>query len=96
MAAVHRDTDSRTCGASTGVIGQGNVYANDLLVSVNGDTNSHGGGALKAKCNEVYVNNIMVVDKGDDANPDGLCAPVGGEHCSPNAKLASGNVIVGD
>ena len=96
MAAVHRDTDLRTCGASTGVIGQGNVYANNLLVSVNGDTNSHGGGALKADCNEVYVNNIMVVDFDDDASADGLCVPVGGEHCSPNAKQVSGNVIVGD
>jgi len=29
---VHRDTDSRSCGATTTVAGQGNVYANFLLV----------------------------------------------------------------
>ena len=96
MAAVHRNTDDRTCGATTGVIGQDSVYANSLLISVDGDTNSHSGGALTAACNNVFVNNKMVVDKGDDAGADGLCPTAGGEHCSPNAKGASGNVFVGN
>jgi len=96
MAAVHRNTDSRACGATTVVSGQGNVYANNLLVSVDGDPNSHGGGSLSASCNEVYVNNIMVVDLGDSAAPDALCPPLGGAHCAPNASSASGDVFVGD
>lgn len=96
MAAIHRDTDGRDCGATTEVAGQSNVYANNLLVSVNGDPNSHGGGALSASCNNVYVNNIMVVDKGDSAAADALCVPLGGAHCAPGASGASGDVFVGD
>jgi len=96
MAAVHRDTDTRTCGATTEVSGNSTVYANNLLVSVNDDPNSHGDGKLVAACKNVYVENKMVVDKGDDAGPDGLCAPLGGEHCSPNADSASDSVFVGD
>jgi hypothetical protein len=96
MAGVHRNKDSRACGATTKVSGQSNVYADNLLVSVNGDPNSHGGGALSASCNQVYVNNIMVVDNGDSASADALCDPVGGAHCVPSASSASGDVIVGD
>lgn len=96
MAGVHRETDSRACGASTVVSGQGNVYANNLLVSVNNDPNSHGGGALSASCNNVFVNNKMVVDNGDSASADALCPPLGGAHCGPSASSASGNVIVGN
>ena len=48
MPAIHRNTDPRACGATTIVSGQSTVYANDKLISVNGDPNSHGGGALAA------------------------------------------------
>lgn len=97
MPAIHRNTDARSCGATTIVAGQSNVYANDLLVSVSGDPNSHGGGALSAANNNVFINNILVVnDSPESAAPDGLCAPVGGAHCSPVTAGGSSNVFVGD
>ena len=94
MTAIHRNSDSRACGAATVVAGQSTVYANDLLVSVNGDPNSHGAGALSASCHDVYVNGILVVDLGDSAAPDTLC-PIP-PHCAPSATSASSNVYVGD
>jgi hypothetical protein len=97
MPAIHRNTDPRNCGASTVVAGQGNVFANNLLVSVNGDPNTHGGGALIAANRNVFVNNILVVNHSpDSARPDGLCAPVGGNHCAPATAGGSPNVFVGD
>jgi hypothetical protein len=96
MTAIHRDTDSRACGASTVVGGQNDVYANDLLVSVDGDPNSHGAGALSASCHDVYVNGILVVDLGDGAAADLLCPTLAGPHCGPSATGASSNVFVGD
>ena len=62
-SAIHRHTDSRACGAGTVVSGQNTVYANNLLVSVDGDPNDHGAGSLNAACCEVYVNGILVVNK---------------------------------
>lgn len=96
MAEIHRNGDSRACGATTTVAGQGDVYANGELVSVSADPNTHGGGALAASCNEVYVNGIMVVDNGDAAAADALCVPVGGAHCAPSATQGSPDVFVGD
>lgn len=97
MPSVHRNTDSRTCGASTVVAGNTNVYANNLLVSVNGDPNSHGSGNLVAACNNVFVNNILSVNNSpDSAAADALCIPVGGPHCSPATAGGSPNVFTGD
>jgi len=97
MAAIHRDTDARSCGATTVVAGQSNVYANNLLVSVDGDPNSHGGGALNAGSNKVFINNIAVVNHTPDgAAPDSLCAPLGGSHCGPVTAQGSPDVFVGD
>lgn len=96
MAAIHRDTDERACGATTTVAGQSTVWANNLLVSVDRDPNTHGGGSLIASCNNVYVENKMVVDVGDSASPDVLCVPLGGAHCNPKATSGSPNVFVGD
>lgn len=97
MPAIHRLTDSRSCGATTVVVGQGNVYANNLLVSVNGDPNTHGGGNLIAGSNSVFVNNILVVNHTPDAAaPDALCPPLGGAHCAPVTASGSPNVFVGD
>jgi len=93
---VHRETDSRTCGASTIVSGQDFVYANDLLISVDGDPNSHGAGSLIAATNQVFINNIMVVNVGDSAAPDGLCPSVAGPHCAPASSSGSPDVFVGD
>jgi uncharacterized Zn-binding protein involved in type VI secretion len=39
---VHRNGDSRACGASTTVTGQSTVYVNNKLVAVQNDPNSHG------------------------------------------------------
>lgn len=97
MPEIHRNTDSRSCGATTIVSGQSNVYANNLLVSVDGDQNSHGGGSLNAANNNVYVNNKLVVNNTpESADPDSLCVPLGGAHCSPVTSGGSSNVFVGD
>lgn len=95
MTAIHRNTDSRSCGASTVVTGNGSVFANNLLVSVNGDPNSHGGGSLSASTNQIFAENLMVVEVGDSASPDALCIPLGGAHCGPSSASGSTNVFVG-
>ena len=96
MPAAHRDTDSRTCGATT-VSAQGrNVYVNGLLWSIDQDPNSEGGGALSAATNNVFIGGIAVCNNNDSAAPDSLCVPVGGAHCAPGASGGSSNVFVGD
>ena len=47
LKKVHRDTDDRVCGATTNAT-EHKVFANGKEIAVNGDTNSHGGGALTA------------------------------------------------
>ena len=95
MPAIHRDKDSRVCGASTVAVGQNTVYANNLLVSVSGDPNTHGGGNLIGRCKEVYAGYIMVVNHSpDDAAPDALCP--GDGHCDPMTASGSPDVFVGD
>ena len=98
MPGVHRNTDSRSCGASTIVVGQGDVFINGLLASVLSDPNSHGGGSLNASTNNgtFFINNKLVNLLGSSASPDGLCPPLGGNHCSPTASSASGNVFACD
>jgi uncharacterized Zn-binding protein involved in type VI secretion len=95
MTAVHRDTDARTCGASTIVAGNSTVKINGLLASVDKDPNSHGGGAIGASTNKVFVEGSMLVEAGDAAAPDGLCPPVGGAHCAPATSSGSPDVNVG-
>lgn len=95
MAGVHRNTDSRSCGASNNVVGQSTVYVNNKLCSVDRDPNSHGGGELKAANPQVYVNNKLVVIKGNSANGDDYCPLPGGDHCNPKATGASGDTYVG-
>jgi hypothetical protein len=93
--AVHRDTDNRVCGATTNVVGQSNVFVNNLLASVQGDINSHGQGALSATVNDgtVFINNIKVVLLGSSASPDLACAPAGPPHCDPKSSSASPDVF---
>lgn len=87
---VHRNGDSRSCGASNIVVGQNFVYANGRLISVDGDPDSHGAGNLNARCRNVFINGIMIVNVGDSAAPDK--AP----HSNPSAASGSPNVFVGD
>lgn len=94
--SVHRQDDARSCGATTNVIGQSTVYAGGKLISVDGDTNSHGSGALIAATNNIYINGKMVVNVGDSADPDDLCIPVGGAHCAPAATGGLSSIKIGD
>ena len=95
MPPIHRLTDSRICGHTTVVVGNSTVFANNLLVSVNNDPDTAGGGNLIAASRNVYVENIMVVNHTPDmAKPDKKCpAP---PHCTPITAQGSPNVFVGD
>ena len=94
---VHRDTDARICGATTTVVNQSSVYANNLLIAVNGDPNTHKGGSLIAHCKNVYAEGILIVNNTpDNANPDSLCVPIGPPHCNPYTNQGSPDVFVGD
>jgi hypothetical protein len=95
MTAVHRDSDARVCGASTVVAGNSTVFCNNLLVSVDADPNSHGGGAIGASTNQVFVEGKMMVEVGDSASPDALCPPANGSHCGPTTSSGSPDTFVG-
>jgi uncharacterized Zn-binding protein involved in type VI secretion len=92
MPAVHRQDDSRACGATTIVTGQSSVFVNGKLWSVAGDPNTDGNGQLIASGTTVKINNILVIVLGDSAAPDDLCIPLGGFHCAPSATSGSPNV----
>lgn len=91
---IHRDGDDRACGATTDTLQNKEVYAEGELVSIDGDPNSHGEGGLIAATKNVYINDTLVVNLGDAANPDGLCAA--DIHCAPNATSGANTVFVGD
>jgi len=95
MPQVHRNGDSRKCGASTNAVAHKNVYVNDQPISVDGDPNSHGGGSLNAQCKNVFVGNKLVVLNGNSASPDALCPIPGGPHCGPDATSGSPDVYIG-
>ena len=96
LKKVHRHDDARVCGATT-IATDHKVFANNKLIAVNGDVNSHGGGALVAGSNNVYAGGKKVVNHTpDSAAPDDLCIPVGGAHCGPSTAQGSDNVFVGD
>lgn len=93
---VHRQGDSRSRGATTKVTGQGNVFVNDRLGSVQGDPNTHGAGALSASNNDgtVFINNKKVVLKGSSAAIDNHRNFFGfRDHPNPKATGASGDVF---
>lgn len=94
MAGVHRNGDSRACGAST-IASNPNVFVNNKLAAVDGNPNSHGGGNLNAANPNVFIGNKLVVINGNSASPDALCPLPGGAHCAPSATSASGNVFIG-
>tara|TARA_B100001094_G_scaffold259111_1_gene259177 strand:+ start:918 stop:1214 length:297 start_codon:yes stop_codon:yes gene_type:complete len=91
---IHRQGDSRICGAST-IAQQNTVRANYRFVSIQGDPNTHGAGALKATetVGKVRVANTPVILQNDPASPDRLC-PIP-PHCGPDASSASPNVRAG-
>jgi hypothetical protein len=93
MTEVHRDTDSRICGAATVVAGNSTVFVNNLLASVDKDPNNHGAGNIIASTKNVYVENELIVENGDSANPDKIC-PIP-PHCEPSTSSGSPNVFVG-
>ena len=93
MPAIHRHGDARVCGATTIVSGQGTVYANGLLVSVNGDINTHGAGALIAGSNNVFDEGKAVVNNTPDA---ALVDSLGHAPALTKTAAGSSNVNVGD
>ena len=94
---VHRQSDSRSCGATT-IARVSNVRVNNRNISVDGDPNTHGGGNLKASVTvgKVRANSIPVIVLNDSASPDSLCPIPGGPHCEPKATSASENVRAGN
>jgi len=91
---IHRQGDSRICGAAT-VNTQTTVRANGRFISIDGDPNTHGGGALIATetVGRVRIAGIPIILNGDPAKPDSLC-PIP-PHCGPDASSASPNVRAG-
>ena len=95
MPAIHRDTDGRSCGATTTVNGQSSVFANALLVAVNEDPNTHGGRGLIADWNQVFCEGKLVVNHSpDNAAADSIC-PIP-PHCNPATAAGSSDVFVAD
>lgn len=98
MSAVHRNGDSRKCGAVTVSSQSRNVFVNGKLWAIQGDQNSHGAGSLIEGTNNIYIGGIPVINLGDNASPDSLCGAPGQPptHCSPSATSGSSNVFCGD
>ena len=71
MPEVHRLTDPNTAGAPIIEVIQKTVYANYLLVSVNGSpvaghgTGEHAGPLTANGCKTVFINYIPVNDRSD-------------------------------
>lgn len=73
MPGAHRDGDTRFCGATTKVQGQGSVKVNDKLWAVEGDPESHVHGNLKAVYGTLDVkieDKLVIVAVGDVAGSD--------------------------
>ena len=95
MGFVHRDKDSRSCGATT--IGTGtNVRVNGRTVAVQGDKNSHGGGALTSTVPTVRVGSKPIIVQNNPAARDNHKDSFGNfDHPNPRARGASANVRAG-
>lgn len=95
MPAIHRQSDGRTCGAVTTVVNQSTTFANGKLIASEGDPNSHGGGGLIARCNNVFVAGKMVaIHAPNNARADSKC-PKPGVHCNPATAGGSSDTFVG-
>jgi hypothetical protein len=81
MPGVHRHGDARYCRAVTVVVGQGSIYANGKLISVEGDPNTHGAGKNKAVygARNVYLEGKLIICAPGDAvqGPDNFLHPEG-------------------
>lgn len=94
MPNVHRNNDSRSCGAKT-IATSSKVFVNNEPVSIEDDKNTHGNGALIASVSNVLINNKKIIVLNDNAKKDDKCATAGGSHCNPKASGASSNVYAG-
>lgn len=95
MAICHRNGDSRACGAATVVQGQNFLSVDGQLWSVDGDPDSHGGGALHTTHSWLTINGKGIIVVGDSASPDNLCPFPGGAHCAPSATSGDSLIDVG-
>jgi uncharacterized Zn-binding protein involved in type VI secretion len=95
MPAIHRNGDSRACGATTSVTGQDFVVVDGQLWAVEGDGDTHGAGALIASQDFFTIAGKLVILVGDSASPDSLCAIIGGAHCNPYASSGDSAISVG-
>jgi uncharacterized Zn-binding protein involved in type VI secretion len=84
MASSHRHGDARVCGATTVVTGQDFFSVDGQLWAVDGDQNSHGGGALHTTHDWFTINGKGVIVVQDHASADALC-PIPPDHCDPFA-----------
>lgn len=76
----HRNGDTRSCGASTTVVGQSTVFVNGQLWAVLNDPNNHGNGQLINSGTTVFIEGKpVIVHAPDTALPDNLCGGPGGE-----------------
>lgn len=96
---VHRQDDSRACGAKTRAT-VNNVRVNNKFISTEGDTNTHGGGALRATetSGRTRAGGKPIIILNDPASPDRLFRVIGHEghgHGNPSATGASNNVRAG-
>lgn len=80
---AHCHGDARNCGASTIVGGQSHVTISGKLWAVEGDPNSHGGGALISSHGWLTIKGRGVIVAGDHAAADSLCPTP--PHCDPVA-----------
>ena len=94
LKKVHRHDDARVCGATT-IATDHKVFANNKLIAVNGDVNSHGGGALVAGSNNVYAGGKKVVNHTPDGSAAVSLCPLA-PHCAPVTAAGSPDVFVGD
>jgi hypothetical protein len=76
MPGAHRQDDTRACGATT-IASDFGVYVNGKLWSVEGDADSHGGGALISVVGSTILigGKKVIVASGDQASADALHLP---------------------
>lgn len=102
MPAAHRENDKRSDSTQSKTIvkGQNSVYVNDKLWAVEDDEETDGFGHLISRSpGTIYIGDKkIIVEKIDDAKPDGRCGQQGAdpEHCHPHPTEGSPNVFCYD